>query len=350
MDSKKPNGAQAAKRATAGRAAAKGSRRRAEMARKRRQRKRVLAGMTIMFLSAAVILGGVLIHMYNQEQREVEVQRKLQEVYMAAAEAAQMPTMDPDRTSEAASSETGRSDDGASQTTNEPAAENTPTAAPSGERRISAQLEALYDINPDLIGWVEMGDMVSVPVVFRDNDYYMARDFYGNSSVSGTVFADEENVNWQEDPYLLLYGHNMRENIMFGKLDQLKNIEDFKRNTLVQFQTLYDDEVRYYVPFAAVDASVKKGESSYFWLRRFELFHGETRDEQKIAEFIEEIRARSFVEVPSLEVTAEDDILCLVTCSYSSEEGRLMVFCRRVREGEDAADMSGYVSETARLR
>lgn len=178
----------------------------------------------------------------------------------------------------------------------------------------------------------------------------MSRDFYGNRSASGAVFADEENTGWESDPFMLLYGHNMREGIMFGKLDELKDIDGFRRNSLLQFYSLYNDEVRYYLPFAVVDASVETGRSDYFQLRRFDIFSGETRDEQKITEFIAQMMERSLIEVPGVEVTPADNIVGLVTCSYSSDNARLIVFCREVRENEIVQDMSGYVSAIARVK
>lgn len=304
-------------------------RRRQERERRRREKRRktLLGVMTILLLAAAAVLIAILFHMNNEEQREIEVQQGLQDMYAAAVANVQaQPTAEtPAQTDPAESSE-----------------------QPAAEKRISARFEDLYAVNPDLIGWIELGDTVNVPVVLRDNEYYMSRDFYGNKSSSGTVFADVKNADWENQSFMVLYGHNMREGIMFGKLDDLKEMDGFRRNTLVQFHTLYNDEVRYFLPFAVVDASVAKGASNYFQLRRFDIFNGETRDEQKIVDFVAEIMDRSIVEVPGIEVTPSDNILGLVTCSYTSDEARLMVFCREVRENEIVADMSGYVSAIAR--
>ena len=36
-----------------------------------------------------------------------------------------------------------------------------------------------------------------------------------------------------------------------------------------------------------------------------------------------------------VDVTAEDQIMVLVTCSYKHEDGRLLIFCRKARKAED---------------
>lgn len=306
-------------------------RRRKERERRRREKRRktIFGVMTILLLAAAAVLIAVFFHLNNEEQRELDVQQGLQDLYAAAvADVQAQPTPE---------------------ISVQPAADDSVELS-AAEQRISARFEELYAVNSDLIGWLELGDTVSSQVVLRDNEYYMNHDFYGNKSNSGTVFADVKNADWQNQPYMVLYGHNMREGIMFGRLDELKELDGFRRNTLVQFHTLYNDEVHYYLPFAVVDASVTKGSGNYFQLRRFDIFNGETRDEQQISDFIAEIMNRSIVEVPGVEVTPEDNILSLVTCSYTSDNARLMVFCREVRENEIVADMSGYVSAIARMK
>ena len=53
----------------------------------------------------------------------------------------------------------------------------------------------LYSINPDLVGWLELGgeNAFSAPVVQRDNTYYLKHDFYGKEDRHGAVFLDYRN-------------------------------------------------------------------------------------------------------------------------------------------------------------
>ena len=223
------------------------------------------------------------------------------------------------------------------------------------ERPIAERFSELYRINPDVIGWIIAGSEVSTPVVYRDNAYYMDHDFYGKKSAEGTVFADELDTDWENDPYLILYGHNMKNGSMFGNMDHYMQLDYFKANSAIELYSIYSDEPTYYVPFAAVDASVAKEQDSYFYLRRFDVFMPWVLSEEErenvltpeeitaVDESIAEIRARSMFAVPDLEVDSTDRILALVTCSYELPDARFTLFCRALREGETPESVAAII-------
>lgn len=218
-------------------------------------------------------------------------------------------------------------------------------SAEEPESDIPEHFMSLWEINHDLIGWILAGDAVDEPVVYRDNEFYMDHSFYKSYSVSGTVFADEENQAWDTDLYVILYGHNMRNDTMFGKLDRYRDPEYMKQNSIVTFDTIADGQQEQYVPFAVFDASMKKKDSNYFYLRRFETWR--SGDAEQIQAFLEEIVGRSRLEIP-IDVTPEDRILALVTCSYDDPDGRLMLFCRALREGETAEGVQAQMQACAK--
>ena len=51
-----------------------------------------------------------------------------------------------------------------------------------------------------------------------DNDTYMKTAYNGDYSVGGAIFMDGENRSDFSDSHILLYGHNMKDLSMFGKL------------------------------------------------------------------------------------------------------------------------------------
>lgn len=217
------------------------------------------------------------------------------------------------------------------------------------DKRISQRLLELWNINNELIGWLEMGERISTPVVYRDNEFYLEHDFYGNENISGTVFADVKNENWETDPYVLLYGHNMKNGSMFGTMDQYQKLEYFVENTKVVFRSAFNDEVVEYVPFAIVDASMDQDNDQYLKIRSFSAFN-DPEDLTEAEAFIAEIRERSMIDIPGLEVMPEDRIIGMVSCSYKLPNGRLTVFCRALREGETAEQMEELIRTTAQLK
>ena len=217
---------------------------------KRRMRlsSRILLFSAIVFLVAAVALLGYSLHKRAQDRKVLEQEDHLRDLFQGTAcEITERAcSLFPSASAEAAE----------------------PAAAPE----IAPRFQELYGINPDVIGWITAGSEVSTAVVYRDNEYYMDHDFYGKSSAAGTVFADVLNEHWETDPYVVLYGHNMRNGAMFGNMDHYMNLDYFKQNSDICLYSIYSDEPVHYVPFAAVDASMNKEEDSYFFLRRYSTF------------------------------------------------------------------------------
>ena len=79
-------------------------------------------------------------------------------------------------------------------------------------------LAALQAENPDCVGWLTIPDTtVDYPVVWtpRDPEYYLRRDFYGNSASGGTPFLDGRNEAQAKGQNLIVYGHNMLDGSKF---------------------------------------------------------------------------------------------------------------------------------------
>lgn len=187
----------------------------------------------------------------------------------------------------------------------------------------------LLQINPETVGWIKVGNLADEPVVYRDNEFYLNHDFYQKKSSSGTVFVDVENTDLENDKYVIVYGHDLRDGSKFGSLKEYLNIEQLKNNIVIEWSSLYSSEAEKYVVFSVFDSSMFEENKNYFDLRRFDEI-----DLDGTKKFIEEIRERSLYDIP-VDVTAEDQIMVLVTCSYKHEDGRLLIFCRKARKAED---------------
>ena len=210
-----------------------------------------------------------------------------------------------------------------------PAAFDMPIAVDTPiERVLQSQFEALYAQNSDLIGWIKMADSVDYPVLYRDNSFYMDHDFYGQYSQAGSIFLDARNGMYMNDSAMLIYGHNMRSGEMFGDLDEYRETKYLCKYPIISLQSAWESEPRQYVLISLFDASMNKSDPSYIKIVRTAF---ET-DEEKQA-FIDEMRARSIYKIP-LEADANDQLLTLVTCSYSHDNGRFLLFARQLRDDE----------------
>ena len=85
--------------------------------------------------------------------------------------------------------------------------------------------DKLITVNSDVIGWLYIPDTnVSFPVVQgRDNYVYLTNDYRGRYSFAGAIFMDVNCMKDFSDIETMIYGHNMHNGSMFGRL---KKFED----------------------------------------------------------------------------------------------------------------------------
>ena len=92
---------------------------------------------------------------------------------------------------------------------------------------IDVDWKSLKAINEDIIGWIYIGSLdISYPIVQgKDNDFYLHRTFEKQDNFSGAIFLEAQNKNDFSEPNTIVYGHNMKNGSMFGKLKDLTNEE-----------------------------------------------------------------------------------------------------------------------------
>lgn len=205
--------------------------------------------------------------------------------------------------------------------------------APDTSLNVQEDFALLYEENPDIIGWLTAGGDIDLPVVQRDNEYYLNHNFYGQADSNGTVFLNEMNVFYPRDKVLLIHGHNMRSGAMFGQLRKYADEAYMRGHALITFRTIYDEQTPYYVPVAAFDASMQPQAAGYFDVTPMNF----ATDEQ-CRDYLEQVLEKSYWSAPA-DVTYEDELLMLITCSYKHEDGRFMLLCRKLREDESPEQM-----------
>ena len=214
---------------------------------------------------------------------------------------------------------------------------------------VAADLADAYAQNDDLVGWLKAGEGIDLPVVQSDNTYYLDHGFTGEEDRNGTLFLNMNNQLFPPDDVLLIHGHNMKDGSMFGTLPKFEQYDYAKEHPLVTFQTIYDEEPVYYAPVSVFNASMLPDHSRYFDITQIvfpddeagEVTDSSTfRQSSAFKAYLDELRAVSLWESP-VDVNVDDKLLMLITCSYDLEDGRLMVVCRRLRDGETPEEVAG---------
>lgn len=204
-----------------------------------------------------------------------------------------------------------------------------PTKVPDRPPEILMTYQGLWERNNDLVGWLNVKALpqVDIPVVQRDQTYYLRRDFNGRSNMNGTAFLDVACSIWPRSDNLIIYAHNMKSGEMFGGMQKLMKEIFYRESPLTSFNTLY--ERANYVPVAVVLCSIYREDADFF-----NFYVANFRNQEAFDSYIARARELSSVNTP-YDVRYGDDLLTLVTCYDEAHRQRLMVILRRVRPDED---------------
>ena len=212
-------------------------------------------------------------------------------------------------------------------------------AGTSFEPVMLPEYRKLYEINSDIVGWLNIGDgLLSTPVMQRDNEYYLTHDFYGEEDKHGQVFLDKGNSLQLTDDNTILYGHNITsDRSMFNILTRYKDTEFAAEHPVIQLNTLYN---RYQYAVAAVYiVSTRPEHGELFDYINYLKFSTKAAKEAYIAQ----IDRRSLIDT-GVTMNADDKILTFSTCTYEFADARLVVVARRLRDGEKAEDFGHNVT------
>ena len=193
------------------------------------------------------------------------------------------------------------------------------TPAEPTEPTILPELEAIYQLNNDLVGWISFpGSKINYPVLQTPDEpnYYLNRDFYGETSKWGAIYVNEKcDVNKPSDN-VTIYGHNMKDGQMFGTLKKWQLKSYWEDHQTFRFDTLY--ERRTYQIFAVFKTTAISGEG--FQYHSFI----DAKDEAAFNKFIATIKRLDFYDTGITPVYG-DKIVLLSTCDSTLAHGRFVV-------------------------
>ena len=196
-----------------------------------------------------------------------------------------------------------------------------------GDREILPELADLYAQNSDLVGSLEVvGTDINYPVMQTPNDpeYYLKRDFYGESSTAGTLFVDYRCDIVNPTTNTIIYGHNMRSGTMFGGLKRYLNHDFYLAHKTIIFKTLYEQQ-EYEIVGVGLSAVGYDDEDTYKYYNFINAVTG-----AELQEFLDNIQSLSVFD-ETIDISAEDKILTLSTCNSYTEDGRMFVVAKRVK-------------------
>ena len=104
----------------------------------------------------------------------------------------------------------------------------------------------MRQINSDYVGWIRIeGTDIDYPVVQgEDNEEYLKTSFYGELSITGTVFMDYRITGdllsysvSEAIPHIIIYGHNLQQGGIFSDLRRLLDDDFLDEHNKITFIT-----------------------------------------------------------------------------------------------------------------
>lgn len=180
----------------------------------------------------------------------------------------------------------------------------------------TVDLEGVEAMNSDVIGWfVHETEEISYPILFSgDNTTYLRTGIDMKHATAGSIFMEGVNSPNFQDSHTIIYGHNMRNLSMFGKLKYYHEDGYYEENQYFQIHT-QDTIYRYQIfAYEVVEAD------SFIYSVPY-------APGQQFANFLDKIYRKSEKDT-GVVATDADKIITLSTCS--SNDNRFVVCAVRV--------------------
>lgn len=188
------------------------------------------------------------------------------------------------------------------------------------EEKYNIDFKTLKEKNSDIIGFLKVNgtDVESIIVKGKDNSYYLSHNIEKEYNIAGWIFADYRNKLDGTDKNVIIYGHNMRNNTMFGTLKNILNSDwqENEDNRKIIFIT--ENESAIYDVFSVYQIKAE----DYYTKTNFE--SGEFK------KYIDSMKTRSIYNFNE-NISEDDSILTLSTCANNNKY-RVILHAKKIKE------------------
>lgn len=189
------------------------------------------------------------------------------------------------------------------------------------------EYKILYNKNKKLIGWLEIDDTnINYPVMQTiNNEYYLDHNLNQEYDKNGSIFMDKDCDILKPSTNFILYGHNMKNGKMFGKLSLYSSEDYYKNHKYIQFDTIYEKGT--YEIMYVFRSQIYTEEEIVFKYYQFI----DVLSEQEFDSYIQAMAELSLYDT-GVEAQFGDQLLTLSTCDYYVDDGRFVVVAKKIME------------------
>lgn len=192
---------------------------------------------------------------------------------------------------------------------------------------ILEEYTALHDQNSEMTGWLKIdGTPIDYPVMQSTKDaydFYLTHAFDKSDDLNGTLFVDARNNIIDRDTNLIIYGHNMKSQKMFGSLKHYLDQSYLNAHPTIQFNTIYE-KANYQIIAVCLSKVEYQDDDSF---RYYNFLKAD--NEAAFNDYLANIRQ---MEVFGKDIDAKygDKLLTLSTCNNYIEDGRMFIVAKKI--------------------
>lgn len=165
-------------------------------------------------------------------------------------------------------------------------------------------VSALKEKYSNVVGWILFeNEETSYPIMQADNEVYLTTSYDGSYSSSGSIFMNEGDSSDFSDMHTIIYGHNMKNLGMFGRLKFYYRKENYYESHKY-FQIFTENEILRYEVFSYQE--VPAGSDIY------------AKNWESATELGNYLMSRSMISTGK-KISDADQIVTLSTCTGSDE-------------------------------
>ncbi len=271
----------------------------------------------ILFIGIFLVSGYFLVSYFSESRRDQAEFDKLADIMAQATVPTAAPTepADPD----------APTDETAAPTEPPKPATTTVTNPETGEElEVLVEFAQLYEMNPDIVGWIMIPDTnINYPVMQRPSstDYYLYRNYDGNYSNRGCIYVKEECDVFAPSDNLTIYGHRMKDGLMFNHLSRYTKRDYWEENRYITFNTIFEHHTYEICYVFTIESSVGTPFPYHHFINAY--------DEAEFDEYVQNCADYALYDT-GITPRFGDKLITLSTCEYTHVNGRLVVVARRI--------------------
>lgn len=195
--------------------------------------------------------------------------------------------------------------------------------APSQPPEILPELQALYELNNELVGWIQFpGTTIDHPVMQSpDNpDFYLTHTFDKSAKKCGAIYVREQCDVYAPSDNVVIYGHYQKGGGMFYPLKNYTKKSYWKEHQTFTFDTLYERHT--YQIIAVFKTQAYPAGYPFHWFNN-------AINQAEFDEYIQTVKEMALYDTG---ISAEygDKLVSLCTCEYSQKKGRLVIVAKQI--------------------